>query len=145
MKPAFLILYREMVLRWNLERSHAVIAVAYGVYIQRAQTFSGPGIAFNAMDQVARAVVPSVDAETAWGTLMILAGLSTLGGVVSRNVFTRQGSALVLSALWALMGLCFFASNARSPACVVYAVLAYAAFTRFWQARQPQHTGDLHP
>ena len=139
----FSILWRELVLRWNLERSHAVIATAYGFYLQHAQTFGGPGIAFRAMDKLAQTVLPGVDSETSWGSLISFAGLMTFAGIINRDQVTRKSAAIFLAMLWLVMGVCFFVSNPRSPACIVYAVLAWAAFTRFWQAAQPQLSGDL--
>ena len=140
MKRVLSLLFRELVLRWNLERSHALIATAYGIYLPVCQTFSGPGIGFRAMNSVALAVAPGMDAESLWGSLMVLAGVGTLVGIVSGEARLRQGAAVMLALLWALMAACFYVSNPRSPACIVYAVLAWAAMTRACQAvsRNPE-------
>ena len=134
-------LLREMVLRWNLERSHILIAAGYGVYMLRVRSFSAPGVGFRAMQQVSGFLTPGMDGENLWAGLMFVAGFATLLGVITRDAMIRAAAALWLCVLWVSMGACFYLSNPRSPACVVYGVLAWAAFTRILQALEPSTSG----
>ena len=129
-------LYRELVLRWNLERSHAAIATGYGLYLYPAQTFSSAPGTFGTMDRVGAALVPVADPEALWGGMMIIVGVATWLGIFSENVSLRRWAGSLRAVLWVFMAVCFYVSNSRSPAWVLYSVLAWSSLTRAINARR---------
>ena len=124
----------RLLLRWNREHSHVLLACGYGLYLWIAQSFAttqGPGL--HAMSQLAQTVAPEFDAEALWGSVMIGSGLLALLGMLTGQTRVRQIASALLAALWLLMAACFWTANPRSPGCVTYVVLALAALTRACQ------------
>lgn len=121
------LLRRHVILPWDLERSHALIALGYGVYIQLAQSFRGPGPGGRMMGRMAQAVAPELAAEAVWGSLLVLTGVLTLLGLLLGSPETRRGSALLRAAIWSLMALCFGCANPISPGGFLWGALAFSA------------------
>ncbi len=126
---------RRLLSRWGREHSHVLLACGYGLYLWIAQSFAAPknGPGLRAMSHLAQTVAPELDAEALWGSVMIGGGLLALLGLLTGQVRVRQIAAVLLAALWLLMAACFWTANPRSPGCVTYFVLAFAALTRAYQ------------
>ena len=126
--------FGRLFLRWDREHTHVLLAGGYGLYLWVAQSFTTtPGPGLRAMSHLAQTVAPEFDAETLWGSVMIGGGLLALLGLWTGQVRVRQIAAVLLAALWLLMAACFWTANPRSPGCVTYVVLAFAALTRACQ------------
>ena len=124
----------QLVLCWDLERSHILMACGFGLYLWIAQSFRGttvPGL--RAMSDLAERVAPAVDAEALWGSLMIGSGLLALLGLLTRQQRVRQISAAALAVVWWLMAACFWTANPHSPGGLTWVVFGWAAFARVFQ------------
>lgn len=130
MKPLLRTLADFLILRFDLERKSIVTAMAWGLWVIVRRSFeSGDSYLFLKIS----AGWFGMGGEWFWGGLLLLGGTLQVTGLVTKRDGLRMAAAMLLSAVWLLIGVQFTLHNDRSTAVPAYLAFAWSAGVLYFQ------------
>ena len=130
MKTILRFLREHFVYQLDLERKSILTASLWGTWALLRHGFdSSPAL----RTLSATAAWVHLPGEVLWGGLLITGAALQLVGFVRQHDWMRMGAAMLLCAVWLLIGLHFYAYNDRGMGAPTYLAFAWATGVLYFQ------------